>query len=66
MAARVAKVELFKDRKKEWRWRVRAKNGKLIATAGEGFKRPSGAMKSFFKLRSIINYCDYIYGEGWT
>lgn len=31
--------ELYKDRKGEWRWRVRARNGKIIADSGEGYRR---------------------------
>ena len=30
--------QLYKDKADEWRWRLIAKNGKKIATSGEGYK----------------------------
>lgn len=32
-------VELYRDASGEWRWRLRAKNGKILADSGEGYKR---------------------------
>jgi len=29
----------------DWGWAVKARNGRLIATSGEGFKRPGYATK---------------------
>lgn len=31
--------EAFRTRKKEWRWRLRAANGKIIANSGESYRR---------------------------
>lgn len=39
------KFEVWKNAKGEWRWRARARNGKIVATAGESFRGRSGAMK---------------------
>ena len=33
----MAKFEIFKDNKKEFRWRLKASNGLIIATSGEGY-----------------------------
>ena len=33
----MAKFEIFKDSKKEFRWRLKASNGLIIATSGEGY-----------------------------
>jgi uncharacterized protein YegP (UPF0339 family) len=33
----MATFELYKDNKKEFRWRLKASNGKIIATSGEGY-----------------------------
>lgn len=30
--------QMFKDKAGEWRWRLKAANGKIIATPGEGYK----------------------------
>jgi uncharacterized protein YegP (UPF0339 family) len=30
--------ELYRDARKEYRWRLKATNGQIIATSGEGYK----------------------------
>ena len=32
-------LRLFQDRKKDWRWSLIARNGKIVATSGEGYRR---------------------------
>ena len=39
------KFEFYKDKRDEWRWRYRAKNGKIIATSSEGYKNKSDCLK---------------------
>ena len=38
-----AKFELYKDKKGEFRWRLIAPNGQVIANAGEGYKSKESA-----------------------
>jgi uncharacterized protein YegP (UPF0339 family) len=38
-----AKFELYKDAKGEYRWRLVASNGQLIANGGEGYKSKESA-----------------------
>lgn len=40
--------EIFKDARHAggWRWRLRAKNGKLVATAGESFATKASAKRA--------------------
>ena len=33
------RFELYRDAKGEWRWRLRARNGEVIADCGEGYVR---------------------------
>lgn len=33
------RLHLYRDRKKEWRWRVIGRTGRKLATSGEGYKR---------------------------
>ena len=44
------KFFIYRDRKKQFRWKLVAKNGKKIAVAGESFQRRAGAQKSIVKL----------------
>lgn len=30
---------VFRDGKREWRWCLRARNGRIVACSGEGYKR---------------------------
>ncbi|QIO22168.1 HVO_2922 family protein [Haloarcula sp. JP-L23] len=47
----LARFELFRDRNDEWRWRLRHRNGNVVATSGEGYTRKHNARKG---LRSVI------------
>ena len=38
-----AKFELYKDTKGEFRWRLVASNGQMIANSGEGYKSKESA-----------------------
>jgi hypothetical protein len=35
-------IEIYKDRKGEWRWRAKAKNGRIVADSAEGYTRKHG------------------------
>jgi uncharacterized protein len=40
----MAKFELYKDAKGEYRWRLKSGNGQVIATGGEGYTSKAGAL----------------------
>ncbi len=35
------KFEIYKDAAGEWRWRLKAANGQIVATSGEGYHNKS-------------------------
>ena len=37
-AGRVLKFETYQDKQKQHRWRLKATNGQVIATSGQGYK----------------------------
>ena len=45
-----AKFDLYKDAKGEFRWRLIAPNGEIIAT-GEGYKSKDGAKKGIESVK---------------
>lgn len=47
----MARFEVFRDRGDEWRWRLRHRNGNIIATSGEGYTRKHNAWNG---LQSVI------------
>lgn len=40
------KITIYKDDNKEWRWRLRARNGRILADSGEGYKRKAALMRT--------------------
>lgn len=47
-----AEFELFKDKKGEYRWRLKAPNGLIIADSGEGYESKSGAENGINAVKS--------------
>jgi amphi-Trp domain-containing protein len=50
-SASLGRFEVFRDRGEEWRWRLRHRNGNVIATSGQGYTRKHNAWKG---LRSVV------------
>lgn len=51
------KFDLYQDKKKDWRWRVMADNGRVVADSAEGYKRVSAAVNGALVARiGITNY----------
>jgi len=44
------KIEIYKDKKKEWRWRLKAKNGRIVAVCGEGYRNKQHCVRMTVKL----------------
>lgn len=40
------KFELYRDNRSNFRWRLRARNGKLIASSGEGYKAKAACQRA--------------------
>ena len=40
------KIVIYKDGKGEYRWKLVARNGRVVADSGEGYKRKSGILKT--------------------
>ena len=47
----LARFEVFRDRASEWRWRLRHRNGNVIATAGQGYSSRGKAQKGLHSVR---------------
>jgi uncharacterized protein len=48
------KFILYRDKHREWRWRLKAKNGRVLADSGEGYKRKGGARKAAEIVRAGV------------
>jgi uncharacterized protein len=45
--------ELYRDKNLKWRWRLVAKNGKIIADSGEGYHNKQDCRKMIRKIRCM-------------
>ena len=41
----------YKDAAGEWRWRLKAENGKIIADSGEGYKNKQDCLDAIGKVK---------------
>jgi uncharacterized protein YegP (UPF0339 family) len=48
-----AEFEVYRDGADEWRWRLRAPNGNVVATSGEGYVSKQGVERG---IRSVRRY----------
>lgn len=46
------KFELYKDRRGEFRWRLKHSNGNILATASEGYKSKDSALRCIENVRN--------------
>lgn len=50
--------ELYEDKSSEWRWRMVASNGRIVADSGEGYSSKSGARKAISNVQSNAGSAD--------
>lgn len=50
--------ELYQDRADEWRWRLVATNGNIIADSGEGYQSKQGAKRGIESVRGAAPKAD--------
>lgn len=43
---------IYRDNERQWRWRLRARNGNIVADSGEGYVRKSAAVKAAVRIRT--------------
>ncbi len=60
MADKKGKVEFFKDKKGEYRWKLIASNGRIIADSGEGYTTYESCKKGFESAKTHIQDAEVI------
>lgn len=43
--------EIYQDKSGHWRWRLRASNGQLVASGGEGFASKANVIRALESVR---------------
>jgi len=51
---RTSKLEIYRDARREWRWRLKASNGRIMADSGEGYRRRASARHAAARVRTIL------------
>ncbi len=47
-------TEIFQDADGQWRYRIKGKNGEIMATS-EGYTRPADARRGLLDLRGVLD-----------
>lgn len=45
MAKAKSGFQLYRDQGRQWRWRIVAGNGRIVADSGEGYRRRASALR---------------------
>jgi uncharacterized protein YegP (UPF0339 family) len=53
MGKRGDRVVQYRDDSGEWRWRMLARNGRVLADSGEGYKRPGVCAKQAERVTGL-------------
>lgn len=53
------RIIVYKDRKKEWRWRIKSRNGRILADSGEGYKRRISCKLALQMMVLSIKYGEF-------
>lgn len=51
--SKTATIEKYQDKRSEWRWRLRAPNGRIMADSAEGYSTKAGVEQA---IRQVIAY----------
>lgn len=55
------RVEVYRDRAREWRYRIRAANGKIVAGGAEGYLRKKGVLQTVYRLQRYLGDSPVVY-----
>ena len=61
----MSKFVIYEDKKKEWRFHLKANNGKIIATS-EGYKKKDGAINGAISVMQNAPHANIVDKEGYS
>jgi uncharacterized protein YegP (UPF0339 family) len=50
------KFHIYQDKRGEWRWRLKARNGRIVADSGEGYARQGNAVRAAEMVRDALTF----------
>lgn len=57
------KFHIYQDRKGEWRWRLKARNGRIVADSGEGYVKQGNAYRAVLRMLNGVGEADIVVEE---
>lgn len=54
------KFHIYQDKRGEWRWHLKARNGRIVADSGEGYARKGNAYRAALKMVNGAQDADLI------
>lgn len=51
---RRATIQIYRGRNRQWFWRLRAANGKIIADGAEGYARTGNALRAAVGVLTVV------------
>jgi hypothetical protein len=64
VSTRTATFEVFQDSADEWRWRLVASNGNIIADSGEGYRSKQGVKRGIASVKRTAADAEVRFLEG--
>lgn len=58
-----AEFEIYRDNAGEWRWRLVAPNGNLVAASGEGYVSKQGVKRGIRSVRRYASSAEIVENE---
>ncbi len=58
MATKTHSIEVYKDKKGEFRWRLWSPNGRIVADSGEGYTRRDNLNRALTVLKTAFQSND--------
>lgn len=52
-------IDVYKDKRREFRWRVRHRNGRIVAEGGEGYRSKATLRHSLTAFLASVSKEDY-------
>lgn len=55
-----ATIEVYRDRRGLFRWRLRARNRRIMADSGEGYSSRRGAVRAANRVAYLMTWVDIV------
>jgi len=54
---------IYKDKNLQWRWRLVASNGRIVADSAEGYQNRGDCLYQIANMRKLVGEAEVVYGK---